>query len=109
MAEPTSKKELQAAWVLLRLGMREAASEYRSSAAARVSALPAVPPDPSSVEPLARLLVDQLARESAGGEASPTIRLLKKTFRPNDAERTRRNLEKAFNDYLKAWRGQKPA
>jgi len=89
--------------------MREAAAAHRSPVAARVSALPAVPPDPSEVEPIARLLVGELARESAEGEASPTLRLLKKTFRPNKAEKTRRNVEKMFNSYLKAWKAQKPA
>ncbi len=108
MVDPTSRKELQSAWVLLRLGMREAAAAYRSPVAPRISALPAVPPDPASVEPIARHLIEELAREAGKGEASPIIRLLKRTFRPNEAEKTRRNVEKTFNDYVKLWQAQKP-
>lgn len=108
MANPTSRKELQSAWVLLRLGMREAAAAHRSPVAPRISALPAVPPDPASVEPIATRLIEELAREAAEGEASPTMRLLKKTFRPNEAEKTRRNIAKTFNDYLRLWQAQKP-
>jgi len=87
--------------------MREAAATYKSSMATRISALPAAPPDPESVEPIARRLVEELTREAAEGEASPTLRLLKKTFRPNKAEKRRRNLEKTFNAYLKLWQAQK--
>jgi len=107
LADSSTRKELQSAWVLLRLGMREAAATYRSSMAPRISALPAAPPDPATVEPIARHLVEQLRREAAEGEASPTLRLLKKTFRPNVAEKRRRNLEKTFNAYLKTWQAQK--
>ena len=106
MAEPTSKKQLQEAWVLLRLGLREAAAAYNSPFAARISALPAIPPDPKFVEPLARRLVEEMTREAGEGELSPTIRLLKKTFRPNDAEKKRRNIEKTFNSYLSLWQGR---
>jgi hypothetical protein len=107
VANQTPRQELQAAWVVLRLGLREAAALQRSVAAPRIAALPAAPPDPSVVEPLARLLVDQLARESAEGEPSPTLRLVKRAFRPSQADKRRRNIEKAFNDYLKAWQAQK--
>jgi hypothetical protein len=109
MGDLNSRRELQSAWVLLRLGMREAAAAYRSPVAPRISALPAAPPDPAEVEPIARRLMEELAREAGEGEASPTVRLLKKTFRPNEAEKKRRNVEKTFNDYLKVWRAQKPA
>jgi hypothetical protein len=108
LVDPTSRKELQSAWVLLRLGMREAAAAYGSPMAPRINALPAVPPDPASVEPVASHLIEELALRAAEGETSPTIRLLKKTFRPNEAEKTRRNVEKTFNDYVKLWQAQKP-
>jgi hypothetical protein len=95
--------------VVLRLGLREAASSYRSPQLPRVNALPAEPPDPETVGPIARRLAEELAHEAAEGEASPTVRLLKKTFRPNEAEKTRRSLEKAFNAYLKVWQEKEPA
>jgi len=47
--------------------------------------------------------------QAGEGQASPTMRFLKNTFRPNDAEKERRNLEKAFNTYLEAWRTQTPS
>jgi hypothetical protein len=106
---PSSKKQLQSAWVLLRFEMRDAASASRMPVLPRVNALPAEPPDPVSVEPTARNIIDALAKKAAEGEASPTIRLLKKAFRPNEAEKRRRKIEKLFNAYLKAWETQKPA
>jgi hypothetical protein len=108
LATPTTRKELQAAWVLLRLALREAAADHRSSLAPRISALPAVSPDPASVEPIAQTLVGELSREAGEGERSPTVRLLKKTFRPNKAEKRRRHVQKAFNDYLRLWKAQQP-
>ena len=106
MAYSNPKNELQAAWVLLRLDLREAAAAHRSAAAARIAALPATPPDPAVVEPIARLIVEQLQRETSADEPSPTLRILKKTFRPSPADKRCQRIQKTFNAYLKAWQAQ---
>jgi hypothetical protein len=97
------RKELESAWVVLRLALRNAAKQYAPRLLERASGLGAQPSDPAQVEPIARKLNEMLGEEAGAGQASPTLRLLKNTFRPSDAERERRNLEKAFNAYLELW------
>ena len=103
-----SRKELQSAWMVLRLAIRNAASQYAPRHVERANALGGQPLDPEQVGPLAHRLNDDLAEQAGEGEASPTMRFLKNKFRPSDAEKERRNLEKAFNAYLDAWRAQGP-
>lgn len=100
---PSSRKELESAWMVLRLALRSAAKQYAARLQERTNSLGGQPLDPAQVEPLARKLEEILAEESAAGVESPTRRLLNKAFRPNDAEKERRNLQKAFNGYLAAW------
>ncbi len=103
-APPSSSSQaIKSAWVILRLGIRDAARTHRSPQMSRADALPVDPPEPEKVEPILRRLVEELSLEAAEGEKSPTMRLLKQTFKPNKAELQRRNLEKAFKDYRKAW------
>jgi hypothetical protein len=104
-----SRKELQSAWMVLRLAIRNAATQYAPRHVERAGTLGGQPLDPAQVEPLARRLNEELAQQAGEGEASPTVRFFKNTFRPSDAEKERRNLEKAFNAYLDAWRAQTPS
>lgn len=103
----SSRKELESAWMVLRLAMRSAAKGYAPRQLERMNAFGAQPVDPASVEPVARKLNEILVGEAGAGEASPTMRFLKNTFRPSEAEKERRNLEKAFNGYLAVWQKQK--
>ena len=102
-----SKKELDSAWQVLRLALRTATLEYAERHLPRVSALSGQPVDPEQVAKLASQIESELEKISGQGQASPVLRALQKTFRPNRAEKERRRLEKAFNTYLEAWNSQK--
>jgi hypothetical protein len=98
-----SKKELDSAWKVLRLALRTAAMEYADRHLPRVSALSGQPVDPEQVEQLASQIEGELEKQSGEGQASPTIRVFRRVFRPNRAEKERRRLRKAFNEYLNVW------
>lgn len=101
-----SKKELDSAWKLLRLALRTAAMEHAERHLPRVSALSGQPVDPQQVAQLATQIEAELEKLSGEGEASPVVRAVRRAFRPNRAERERRRLRKAFNDYLSAWNSE---
>ncbi|MEO6324407.1 MAG: hypothetical protein ABIT01_16705 [Thermoanaerobaculia bacterium] len=102
-----SKKELNSAWQVLRLALRTAALEHSERLLPRVSALSGQPVDPEQVSQLATQMEAELQKLSGEGEASPVVRALRRVFKPNRAEKERRRLQKAFNDYLTAWRAAK--
>ena len=102
-----SKKELDSAWQVLRFALRTAALEYAERHLPRVSALSGQPVDPEQVSQLATQIEAELEKISREGQASPVLRALQKTFKPNRAEKERRRLEKAFNVYLQAWNSEK--
>lgn len=101
-----SPKELQSSWMVLRLAIRNAASGYAPRLLEKTNAFGGQPLDPAQVQLVVRKLNEELEHAAAEGEASPALRLVKKIFKPNDAEKERRNLEKAFNTYLQNWNAQ---
>jgi len=100
-------KELNAAWQVLRLALRTTAMEYADRHLPRVSALSGQPVDPVQVEQLATQMEAELEKQSGDGVASPVLRAFQRTFQPNRAEKDRRRLRKAFNEYLQAWNSEK--
>lgn len=102
-----SKRPVEAAWQVLRLALRTATIEFAERHVPRVSALSGQPVDPETVSQLAAQIEAELERISAEGQASPVLRAFQRTFRPNRAEKERRRIQKAFNDYLVAWNSSK--
>lgn len=103
----TSAKELDSVWKILRFSLRHAAHEHSERNLTRVNALSGQPVDPEQVSELVRQIDADLEKEAGGDEASPVMRALKSRFRPSSADKERKQLKKAFNDYLKAWQGRR--
>ncbi len=96
-------KKLNDSWKDLRLTMRHAALDHVERHVPRVNALPPEPVDPERVVTLVKQIVEDLAEHSAEGEESPVLRLVKKVFRPNASEKSRKRLVKSFDHYLATW------
>ena len=101
-----TEKGLGSSWQVFRLTLRDTASEYARAHAPRVASLPLEPTDPERLAPVVRAVLGELDRDLAADEASPVLRLVKRTFTPSREERDRRRLKKTFDAYVKAWRAQ---
>ena len=99
-----SKRQVDAAWQLLRFTVRDSVREFMSDRASRADALPLEATEPERLAPLVGGVVSELEKQANEGEASPVKRLVKKTLMPNEAERARRRLVKAWQSYVKAWK-----
>ena len=51
-------------------------------------------------------ILAELDRSCAAEEASPVLRVIKRTFRPSREEQYRKRLKKAFDAYSGAWRAR---
>lgn len=101
-----SRKELDAAWRVFRLTLRDTALQFSKSYASRVNSIPLEAVDPERVAPLVHGVVGELDQMSTAGEASPVLRALKRALKPTEAERSRKRLATAFEQYAKAWNAQ---
>jgi hypothetical protein len=98
-----TSKQLNDAWVLLRLNLRDISRDYVSNHKKAVEGLPLEPTDPERIAPMVKSMASELDRMAGGSEKSPVLRKIKKAFLPNDYEKSRRRIVKSFNVYLKAW------
>lgn len=96
---PLSKK-LNDAWKDLRLNLRHAVLDHLPRHSGRLTGLSLEPPDPERIATFVKQVASDLEELAAGGEESPVLRLVKKVFKPNPVEKTRRRLVQAFDHYL---------
>ncbi|MBK6406193.1 MAG: hypothetical protein IPN03_23180 [Holophagales bacterium] len=101
-----TEKALGATWQVFRLTLRDTAGEYARAHLARVSAFPLEPTAPERLAPVVDAILAELDRSCAAEEASPVLRVIKRTFRPSREEQYRKRLKKAFDAYSGAWRAR---
>lgn len=98
-----AKKELDAAWGILRFTLRDVAFEFSAANKSRVGALPREAPPPERILPIVKSILGEIDAFTADEQKSPVLRAIKRTFSPSDAEKAQKKLTKTYEAYFKAW------